>query len=276
MVSQRFADKTVLELEASLPEGSAMVGHTVNIPFQIPADTPITFSGNRLKIKYRWKIDLDLAWAFDETFYYDLKIKPAYLGKKNLNDIIPISPVPKQGSFSWKKLLSRPEFWIAFFVLFGLTIASLPILIPVAVAAGGGFFAVRSFLRYQIVQKYSIFIPRRQWIFEESIPIVIRLHHKKNIPINKIHLVLEAEEKFSKGKKLIRNTLFLKEEKIRENTIVTANPTGHTEILHAIRIEAMIPSIPDFIFWSLKVHIDIPGYPDIVWKQDLLVYSFTV
>lgn len=269
---KRVRSTEVLRIEYEPEDKTLRKEQDYTLYFSIPVDIPLSFKGKKIKITYEWHLQFDIPWAFDIKHSYAMKIRPGVL-KSPLASLIPTTSVSKKGQRFWERFFKYRAGTIFFIIFFSIFFINFLIFIPEIIitlfAAVALYFPVRNFLRSRIIQDYSIYIPRRQWAMGETIPISIVMKHRKELPLNSITAKLTATEFADKGKKIIASTLYNHSETITGSKVVPASSRAYTELTHGLRIPVGIPSLEKVITWDLKIKVDIPGYPDINWQNQL-------
>lgn len=264
--------KTITEV--SWVSGSS---YTYEFSFTAP-DYPLTYHGQILNIDYYIRARADIPWAIDPKGKEDLILVPGPLSKDAY-----IQAMEKEKKKMTQKTQSSTVGkiigWILIPVILVLLIWMMTMLIPIIILIGI-VVGIRKYMLYKankLLGNVAVSLNEVEAVTPgQRIPVSVSFQPGKELKINKATVTLTGEEICVSGSGTNRTT-HRHQLHIQELTLSDAleiYPGSYQEFRDTI----VQPDLEAYTFkssdnrteWKIKVHIDIPRYPD--WKNEYMVH----
>lgn len=262
-------------------EEKFLAGEVKEIPFQFSAlRGPVSYEGHLLNVEWHLRGQVDIPLAADVVTEEKFLLVPGQPSEEVvLGSEMPSHDSPQTDS-SFRERLTRAQMLAAPFLIIGLLMIFaggskvIPMLIGVMVAGFGAwhlFILLRNQLAQRKLGRVEVGLDPVKVRAGNSVECKFLFHTQDARRLNRIVATLKGEERVASGGGGLKNThthtiYETAFERSNENAIAVADKM---QIILPVQIPPTAPSTfyaPDnALNWSIRVQIEIPGWPD--WVQ---------
>jgi hypothetical protein len=259
----------------ALPGGAWSAGQTLQLPFRlrVPAEGPVTSTGDIVSVDWTIRAEVDLPWAIDPKDEVDIDV---VAGPEAVAFGTPLHVTSGAMAAGCLALFLVPFFFVGitstvggiingsvFGTLFGMAFLAVPSIMAYTV--------LRPMVARALVGKADITLSPERCRGGQSVRFSLTLPERIVPRINGVQARLIGEEVAVSGsgtnKTTHRHTFF--EEPIAMPTSAGARLSGSVRLPDAARATLYAPS--NSVTWSVRIDADIRGLPDPSWLKAMVV-----